>query len=151
MNFARCSWKNMKKKKQKLKLEKKKKQKLKLEKKNLLFALLSLMESKKSTMKWLFTFWVNVDLIGSVLLNFTNLWNCARFISIYGSNNAWFWLFSDFNETFFFRSRDRQISQKGNDGDDKNEQEGLLDSYKPTFFDEISRRRRCVLTKFSPI
>ena len=50
---------------------------------------------------------------------------------------------------FFFRSRDRQISQKGNDGDDKNEQEGLLESYKPTFFDEISRRRRCVLTKFS--
>ena len=58
---------------------------------------------------------------------------------------------SNFNETyvFFFRSRDRQISQKGNDGDDKNEQEGLLESYKPTFFDEISRRRRCVLTKFS--
>ena len=60
---------------------------------------------------------------------------------------------TNFNQTYlsFFRSRDRQISQKGNDGDDKNEQEGLLDSYKPTFFDEISRRRRCVLTKFSPI
>ena len=38
-----------------------------------------------------------------------------------------------------YRSRDRQNSQKD---DDKNDEvEGLLESYKPTFFDEISRER----------
>ena len=108
----------------------------------------SLTDSKKSNMKWLSTFWVKYKFDWtSLLINCTvlNLWNCTRFISIQ-------LVLNNFNQTnFFFRSRDRQISQKGNDGDDKNEQEGLLESYKPTFFDEISRRRRCVLTEFSPI
>ena len=58
---------------------------------------------KKNTYRWrilrnqlwsdyLHTFRVNINLIGRVLLNFKNLWNCTLFISIHGWNNAWFWI-----------------------------------------------------------